>query len=160
MNDSVPPEQVGRVECAPTRDPAVRWFIFAGMLIGFAFWCLSDLRQPPEAWDMKHVNQAAAYLLNNWGPVLFFPLGAVAIATAVRHLARKLVADETGIGYGRTRIAWDRFTGLDASLLASKGILRLEYDGNKQLKLDSWRLRNFKPLVAYVEAKRPDLVKG
>ena len=160
MNDSVQPEQVGRVECPPTRDPAVRWFIFAAMLIGFASWCLTDLRPPPEAWDMKHVNQAAAYLLNNWGPAAFFPLGAVAVVMAVRHLARKLVADETGIGYGHTRIAWDRFTGLDASLLASKGILCLEYDGNKRLKLDSWKLRNFKPLVAHVEAKRRDLVTG
>lgn len=143
------------VECRAASDPAVRLFILTAMPLAFGIWCLTDLRKPPEAWDMAHINDAAAYLLNNWGPVVFFPLGFVGLYLAVRYVRRVLVADEEGIGYvGKDKILWEQVTKLDAADL-KREILVLE-TGQRALKLDGWKLRDFRDLVAFIEKHVPE----
>jgi len=154
MNDT-PQQQAARVECKPAKDPAVRWFIFAAMMIGVAAWCWSDRRAKPEAWDLKHINDVSAYLLNNWGPVVFVPVGLLAVFMAASQLRRGLVADDEGITYGRTVVPWREVTRLDATELKSKGILTVLHGDGQELKLDSWKLQNFKELVAFIEKKLP-----
>jgi len=161
MNESAEPATGDRVECAAAKDPAVRTFIFAAMLLGFGAWCLTDMRVRPETWDAKHINEIAAYLLNNWGPVLLIPGGMVVLARGILFLRRKLVATAKGIGYaGRETIAWSRVSRLDATELADKGLLRLEYGPDKPLTLDSWKLTNFKAMVAFIEAHVPPEAMG
>lgn len=146
-----------RVECPATRDPAVRLFIAAGILLGFGIWCLTDLRAVPEAWDLRHINDVGGYLLNNWGPFLFFPAGLLLLGWGIVFLHRVLVADDEGIGYrGKRKIAWDQVKRLDASELQSKRILTLEYGNDEQMKLDAWKLQNFRDLVSVVERNVPD----
>jgi hypothetical protein len=148
--------EVNRVECAATKDPAVRLFILAALLLGFAVWCFLDRRQPPAAWDLGHINEISSYLLNNWGPLLLAPLGIVALIWGVVFLRRVLVADEEGIGYrGKQKIAWSDVTRLDASQLESRHILYVEYGDGGRLKLDAWKLRSFRELVAVVERNVP-----
>jgi len=156
MNDN-PQQESATLECGPAKDPAVRWFIFAAMMIAMALWCWSDRRDPPEAWDAEHINQIGAYLLNNWGPVVFAPVGLIAVFAAVGHLRRTLVADESGITYGSEKMVWKEVTRLDATKLKSKGILTVIHGDGQTLKLDSWKLQNFQELVAFVEKKLPDV---
>jgi len=144
-----------RVECRATKDPAVRLFIIAAMLIGMGIWCLTDRRERPEAWDTKHINEVSGYLLNNWGPFLFLPGGLVAAYWAIRFLRRVLIADGEGVGYtGNDRIPWDRIEKIDATELA-KGFLRIEHGDGEVLTLDSWKLQNFRDLVALIETRVP-----
>lgn len=155
MNDAAEPAESQRVACPPTKDPAVRYFIFAAMAIGLAVWCFLDRTDKPSAWDMGHINEISNYLFNNWGPVVFAPLGLIAVFAAVRQLTRKLVADQEGITYGRQQIIWGDVKVIDAAKLQSKGILRLLCDGGRSLKLDSYNMKNFKALVAFIEKKLP-----
>jgi len=142
------------VECRAASDHAVRLFILAAMPLAFGIWCLTDLRDPPKAWDMPNINDAAAYLLNNWGPVVFFPVGLVLVYFAVRYIRRVMVADEEGIGYvGKDKILWEQVTRLDAADL-KKEIIVIEA-GQRALKLDGYKLRNFRDLVAFVEKNVP-----
>lgn len=147
------PASPTRVDCPPARDPAVRTFILAAMLVGFGLWCWSDRRETPTNWS--DFNKVAAYLMNNYGPFVLLPLGMFFAAKGIVMLRRRLVADAEGIGYvGRETIRWADVTAVDASQLASKGILWLEHKGGK-LTLDGWHLQNFKALVAFVEAHVP-----
>lgn len=156
MNESDESPQTDRVECTARKDPAVNLFIVAAMGIGFGIWCLTDMRPPPESWDLDHINEASAYLLNNWGPLLFMPIGLIALIWGILFLRRKLVATAEGIGYeGKQQVPWSRVTRLDASLLRSKNILKLHHGGAKPLTLDSWKLNNFKAMVAFVEQHVP-----
>ena len=126
MNDTSEQSQISKVECGPTTEPAVRWFIFAAMMIGFAIWCFSDRREPPKAWTLEHINDIATYVLNNFMPYLFAPLGLLALAMALIHLKSKLIADDEGIGYaGKQKHGWDQVKKLDVSELKDKGILYL-----------------------------------
>lgn len=163
MNDTSEQSQISTVECAPTTEPAVRWFIFAAMMIGFAVWCFSERHEypAPETWDLEHINEAAKYLLNTWGPVVFAPLGLLAVAMAVAHLRSRLIADDEGIGYaGKQKHTWDRVKKLDVSALKAKGILYLTLDDGSEMKLDSWKLQNFRDLVALIEKKVPGAASG
>jgi hypothetical protein len=149
------PARPSRVECRPATDPAIRLFVVAAMLIGFGIWCLTDRRQRPEAWDFEHINQVATYLLNNWGPFLLLPAGAVFLYFGVRFVRRVLVADEEGIGYSPAgKIRWDEVTALDATRLPD-GFLVLQAGQDRRLKLDSWKLKGFRELVAFVEQRVP-----
>lgn len=133
----------------------MRWFIFAGMAIALALWCWSDRRDRPAAWDFKHVNEWANYIFNNWGPVVLAPVGLIAVFAAVRQLTRKLQADDDGITYGQESLRWGEVRKIDAARLKSKGILVLRTADGGKLTLDSWKLANFKELVAFVEKKLP-----
>ncbi len=163
MNDTSDQNQISTVECAPTTEPAVRWFIFAAMMLGFAIYCWLDRGNypAPEAWDIDHINEAAKYLLNTWGPVVFAPLGFIALALAGLHLKSRLIADDEGIGYAcKRKHGWDQVKKLDVSELKNKGILYLTLDDGSEMKLDSWKLQNFRDLVALIEKKVPHAAAG
>jgi len=148
-----------RVECRAAKDPAVRLFIFAAMLIGIGFWFFLDAyvwkKYPAEG--IENINDAFTYYLNHIGGIAFPILGLIPLVWGMIFLRRRLIADEEGIGYaGGQKIPWSEIRALDSSKLASKGILYLKYDsGGKQgtLKLDSWKLQGFRELVALVESK-------
>jgi hypothetical protein len=157
MDDASAQPGAQRVEAPAAKDAAVRMFIVAFMLVGMGAWCLTDMRKPPEAWDAKHANQAGAYLLNNWGPVVFLPAGGLFGAWAVSMLRRVMVADAAGIGYaGKPQTPWADIARLDASRFEDKGMLDLYDKAGKRIRLDSWKLTNFKALVAFVEQHVPE----
>jgi len=133
-------------------------FIVAAMLLVMGLWCLYDAYvmknfQYPEDGN---VNGVAKYYFNHWGGFMFTIGGLIPLTMGLLFLRRHLVADGEGIDYpGQGKVAWKDVKRLDATDLADKGILRLEYGGDKPLVLDSWKLQNFKALVAFVEAHVP-----
>ena len=135
----------------------MRLFIGAAMLAGMAIWCLTDLRATPKDWSFDSINEIAGYLLNNWGPVVFFPAALLLALRAVMFLRRTLVADQEGIGYvGKDKLAWGDVRSVDTLRFDKKGVLALLYqrDGqDKRLVLDGWKLQNFKDLLKLVETK-------
>jgi hypothetical protein len=153
MNEATSSER--RVICPARRDTGVRLFIATAVLLGFGIYCFADWGNSkydaPEAWDMKHINQAARYVLTYFGPFVFVPAGLVVAGMGIASMTRKLVADDSGIAYGRTRLAWTDVTSLDASELPDKQILSLRYGEDQSLALDAYKLQNFKELVAFVE---------
>ena len=108
---------VNRVECTAARDPAVRLFILALMMLMFAAWCYVEAyvqkKYPyPDPWN---INAYANYALNHYGPFVFGPPGLVVLVHAIVFLRRRLIADEEGIGYaGKGKLRWDRVDCLDA----------------------------------------------
>lgn len=162
MAEQVQSEEVPTsVECPAAREPAVRLFIVAGMGIGFGIYCGVDhfIRKMYQYPDPYELNAYLKYLFNHYGTFVFTLAGIVALVWAVVFLRRKLVADEKTIGYvGKEQISWSAIRSLDASNLAGKGILRLDYEaggGQKTLKLCSWKLQNFRSLVSLLENKAP-----
>jgi len=148
------------VTCPAAKDPAVRTFIIAAMLLGIGIWCWMDAAsgryEPPEAWDLDHINKAAGYVFNHFTPWLAIPIGAFIAFRGFLALRRVLAADAEGMGYkGSDKLPWDKITALDASRLKSKGMLEVEYEGGEKLMLDSWKLQNFRELVGFVEAHSP-----
>ena len=144
--------------CPAAKDPAVRTFIMAAMLLGIGIWCWMDAANypPPKAWDLANINEAAGHVFNHYTPWLAIPIGAFMAFRGFLALRRVLAADAEGMGYkGSDKLPWDKITALDASQLKSKGILTVEYEGDKKLVLDSWKLQNFRDLVAFVEANSP-----
>ena len=143
-----------RVVCPAAKDPAIRLFIVAGMLMGFAVWCFRDgigLRRPTD-WGLSNINDVAKYVMNVYGPYVFFPFGLALLVWALLFLRRRLVADSETIGFqGGPRIPWSAVETLDATELKSKGVLYLEHGKGERLTLDSWKLQNFRELVILIE---------
>jgi len=161
MSEQTQPEAgPDRVVCPADKDPAVRIFIGAAMLIGFAFWCLAEKHQyaPPEAWTREHINAAAGYVLNHWGPWVFLPVAGVLIVYALLTLRRKIEADDKGISVnGGQPIPWSDFDGIDAALLPKKGILRLKRHNGEYVRLDRYKVKNFKALADLIEHRLGDV---
>ena len=156
MSEPTPSQAVpARVECPAAKDPAVRLFIVAAMLIGFGIWCFID--RGKYHWNPKgDLNEKFGYILNHGGAVVLPIAGLVPLVWGILFLRRRLVADEEGIGYaGKEKIPWSAVTGLDSSRLEAKGILYLQYGpgGRRRLVLDEWKLKNFRALVRLVESK-------
>ena len=150
------------ITCPAAKDPAVRTFIIAAMLIGLGIYCWIDAASgrypPPEAWnwDTETLNEAAGYILNHFTPWIALPVGALMALRGFLALRRVFAADAEGMGYkGKDKLPWDKITALDASRLKSKGILVVEYEGGAKLLLDSWKLRNFRELAGFIEAHSP-----
>lgn len=158
MNDA----QAEQVECPATKDTAVRLFIVAAMALGAGIYCLYDAivdKYPYKPFD-ENINDWANWAFNHYGPYVFIPVGLIFAAFAVRSLTRRLTADQEGIGYaGKDKIAWKDITALDASLLESKQILRLRHGQDKLLTLDAYKLKNFRDMVAFIEARVPEGAK-
>ncbi len=158
MNQTDEQPTGNQVKCQPSKDPAVRLFILAAMLIGFGIYCFVDAyildKYPYKPLD-EDLSAWCNWALNHFGAFVFTAMGLVPFIWGIAFLRKRLVADEEGIGYeGKQKIEWGRIEQLDASQLKAKGILYLHYDGRK-LKLDSWKLRNFRELVAWVENHVP-----
>lgn len=144
-----------RVECPAAKDPAVRLFILAAMLIGFGIWCFLDRGNYQWKPDGS-INEKFGYILNHGGAIALPIVGLVPLVWGILFLRRRLVADQDGIGYaGGEKIPWDSVTSLDSSKLQDKGILYLRYGegGRRRLVLDEWKLKNFRALVRLVESK-------
>jgi hypothetical protein len=159
MTQAIAQQTPERVECPAAKDPAVRRFILAGIIMGLGIWCFIDSYVWPTVSksELGEFNKMLKYYFNHIG-AFALTLGAlIPLIGGIRMLKSTLVADESGIGYvGSRQIPWSAVKHLDASNLADKGILRLQYDmgqGEQTLVLDSWKLQNFKPLVALVEQK-------
>ncbi len=160
MNDTQENPSNEPIVFAPTTEPAVRVFIMAAMLLGLGGWCWFDKVNyaPPQEWTSQYINEIANYIFNHWGPFLFVPLGAVFLAMGIGHLTKKLSADSEGLGYSCCdKVLWSNVTAIDASALKEKGKLTLTYDEGRQLVLDSYKLRNFRELVAFIEQHLPEL---
>ena len=164
MSEQVPDQQPpSRVECRATKDPSVRRFILAAILLGLGVYCFVDHyvlgKYPYPEKGASDINKYATYLLNHYGPFVFIPPGIVLAVWGVLMLGRRLVADQEGIGYvGKQKVPWTSVRSLDTTKLADKGILGLRYDADgadRTLVLDSWKLQNFRELVKLVEQKVP-----
>jgi hypothetical protein len=162
MTEAANSQQVpSRVECPAKKDPSVRWFIMAGMLLVFGVYCFIDhfIRGKYPYADPSDLNAYLKYVFNHYGAIVFTAVGVVLLVVAIVTLRRRLLADQEGIGYaGKEKIPWSAFTKIDSADLADKGILRLTYAAGgktETLVLDSWKLQNFRDLVALVESKIP-----
>ncbi|MCD6303715.1 MAG: hypothetical protein J7M21_01990, partial [Planctomycetes bacterium] len=128
MNETAEKPAARRVESPAAKDPAVRMFIFAAMLLLFGTWCFLDAfvrgKYPyPANGD---VSDLAGYYFNHVGGIVLPLVGLVPLAWGIVFLKRRMIADEVGLGYARGRkIPWSDVTRLDAADLADKGILRL-----------------------------------
>jgi hypothetical protein len=150
--DTTVPRQV---ECPARREPHVKNVILAVAVLGLAAWCYTDRREAPADWSLQNINKVAAYVMNNWGPFVLAPLGALILIRAGLGLRKILIADDKGIGFaGRAAIPWEQVQSLDARRLQSKGIVVLRTAG-RTLKLDSYYLHNFRDLVAIAERQVP-----
>lgn len=165
MTDEANSQEIpASVECPAAKDPAVRMFILAAMMIGIGVWCLLDMHNYPYKSISEDVNVFLRYAFNHYSPIVLLPLGLLAGLKAAMGLRRRLVADGEGIGYvGKQKISWSAVKSLDSAKLASKGILNITYDtgaGERTLVLDSWKLQNFRDLVRLVESKLPPDAPG
>ncbi len=162
MNDTEQQDTSGRVECGANKEPAVRLFIVGALAIGFALWMVYDhfikgRYQYPNPYEL---NKFLSWAFNHYGPFVFIPVGLIFVALGVVAVRRLLVADGKGIGYqGKTKCAWGSITGVDASKLKDKGILTLQIGDDDKLVLDSRKLKGFKDLIAFVEARLPEGVE-
>lgn len=148
--NSTTPSQVA---CPPSREPAVKWFIVAVMLIGLGVWCWTvrgDYPKPAN-WD---INKTPMFVIHNYGPFIMVPAGILLAAFAIRFLTRTLTADAEGIGYPDQKIAWGDVKELDATKLA-KGYLFIRYGDGRTLTLDSYKLQNFHDLVKLIDQHVP-----
>jgi len=158
MSETTDLPQLEQIECPPARDPAVRLFIMAAMLLVLGLWCFYDAYIKgayPYPAD-GDVNKLAKFYFNHVGGIALPLAGLVPLVMGLRFLKRILVADAETIRVpGTPAVAWKDVKRLDATDLPGKGILRLEYGKDKPMVLDSWKLQNFKKLVAFVENHVP-----
>jgi hypothetical protein len=159
MSDNVTGTTTGLVRAGPATDPAVRCLIWAAMLIGFGVWCWMDLSKFPYASPSKDINAFSKWATNHVGAVLP-PLALWPLAGAIRHLRRRLAADDAGLEVDGRRIQWDDVAQLDASRFQSKGLLTLRLKDQSDLVLDAWHYRRdeFKQVVRVLEQKVPLVV--
>ena len=159
-DDAPPQTDDEEVRCRARKDPAVRLFIFAGMLLGLGLWFLYDgyvAKKYPHKPFSENINQWFTWAINCIGPFILIPVGLVFLVWGIVILRRVLVADADGIGYvGKQKLAWSDVGSVDASQLKAKQILILEYGDAGRMKLDSWKLDNYQKLVALIEQHVPD----
>lgn len=154
MNDTAEHPRATQVVCPVARDLVVRPLILAAALIGFGIWCAFD-QQEYATFD-ENMNTWLTWAMNFYGQFIFTALGLIPLYFAVRAMRRKVIADETGVGFlGREKVAWAGVTGLDASELKDKQILYLLHGQGQRYALDGFDLRNFAELVAFVEDHVP-----
>jgi len=152
MSDAATPS-TNRVECPADKDSAVRLFIGAGMCLAFSIWCILEMHKypPPEAWNMKHINEAAGHAMNNYGPWVMIPVFLFLAGWAIKALRRKITADDQGMTVNGKPYAWSEFSGIDASLLADKGLLALKRADGEDVTLRRYHYKNFKALGELIE---------
>jgi len=155
MNDITQGSTATQVTCPPAWDLLLRPAILAVALLSFGVWCMTDQR-PAETFSIENINPWGSWAMNFYGQFLFTALGLTAAFFTVRILRRKLIADSQGVGFvGKDKVLWSDVTGLDASELKEKQILYLLRGSGEKYALDGFNLRNFRDLVAFVEAHVP-----
>ena len=155
MSETAAGRPVTRVECPGSKDLFVRRLIVTALVVGGGVLILADPSVNGHEWKAGDVNNNGYFLYNYYLPYVLLAMGLVLLVRALFDHNRRLLADEKGIGYaGKEQIAWGQITRIDATLLASKGLLTLHYtagQGESALKLDSYNFRNFRDVVALVE---------
>jgi len=154
----IPNEAPASVESPAAKDPAVRIFILAAMLVAFGIWAMMDLSTGKFHYvdPGEDINAFGKWAFNAFGAYICTPVGVVIAVLGLRFLKGVLVADGEGIGWkGKTKRPWAQVATLDATQLRDKGILVVHFKDGARIKLDSWKLQNFKKLVAVVEANVP-----
>ena len=83
MNENSQEPQPTHIECSPTKDPAVRWFIFAAMMLGFGLYTIWDhyVKGNYPRPDPYSFNDYLSYLFNHYIPYVLIPLGLLAVGT-------------------------------------------------------------------------------
>ncbi len=148
-----------RVECPASRDPALRRFIVAAILLALGLWCIYDVVTGKYQYvdPGVDINAFLKWAFNTFAPIILIPLGLYLVISTWLMLRRVLVADNEGLGYvGKPKIRWDDVERVDASRLQSKGYLYIHHGTDEELTLDSWKLKNFRALVTLIEDKVPD----
>ena len=156
MTDAPSKPAADRIECKPTKDPVVRLFILAAMFIGFAAYCYLTRVTKPTKTITEDLNGYMSWAMGEYFPYILTPPGVLVAILAFRASKKRLVADAQGIGYvGGQTIAWSAITAVDAARLQAKGLLYIHYGQGKKLCLCDWKLTDFKPMVAFLEAHLP-----
>jgi len=161
MTEVPKPTTPRQAEFPASKEPAVRWFIIGLVLVAMGGWCLVDAyvfdKYPaPAQGEEDYTNKFMKYLFNHWGPVLFVPLGLVCFAVGGRAMRQVLIVDAAGVGYaGKAKHRWEQVKELDRSKLDDKGLLVLHFDDGESLTLDSWKLKYFRELLEFLEARCP-----
>jgi len=151
-SQSVPQEGPPRVECPSAGEPYIRLFIIAGVAVVLGLWCFLDRHSYPAPPD----GEPLGYYVNHYALYVLTPLGVLLALWGLRVRKRVLIADDNGIGYvGKGSVPWSQVTGLNAAQLEEKQLLRLRLASGDSIKLDGWKLKNFKELVAFLERKLP-----
>jgi hypothetical protein len=145
-----------RVECPPNNDPGVRLFIAAGLLLAMGIYCVIDIARGAYGYvsPSEDINAFGKWAFNFGGQFAFSIPGLVLLVWGVMFFRRKCVADAEGIHYAyfsSQPILWSEIERIDASQLRGKGLLKVHATEGRNITLDSWKLKNFKPLVAFVE---------
>ena len=154
MTDTSGQTTPDRLECMPTKDPIVRLFILAAMLIGFGLYCY--MTRTPYKPAGEDLNAFLSWVMGEYGPFVCIPPGVLVAMAAFLAARKRLVLDARGIGYaGQEQIAWAAITAVDASRLQAKGLLFIHHAQGKTLRLCDWKLTDFKPMVAFLEAHLP-----
>jgi len=126
------------------------------MGVGIGVWCFLDRGNYPYAPFDKDINKWSGWAFNHGMAIIGPVIGLIVFAWVIMFLRRKLVADAEGIGYvGRKKIPWSAVDELDAAELKDKGILYLRHSDGKTMKLDGWKLTDFRELVALAEKNVP-----
>jgi hypothetical protein len=145
-----------QIVCPTRRDSVLRLVIIGVVLLGFGIWCMIDLGKYPHKPFSEDINAWGKWATNFYGSFVCPILGAAMLIWAFLALRRKLVADEQGIGYaGKEKIPWSDVTGLDTSDLQDRQILYLQHGQGQKLKLDGYKLQDFKELLAFLESRVP-----
>ena len=154
MSDAPINKNIQLVECPADKDPAVRVFIGAAMCLGGAAYChlTPPDTQPEGPFSMDKINHFAEWYLFFYGRWVFGALGIVLAILGARILRRQITADAEGMTVNRKRrYAWREFTGIDATLLATKGQLTLQRGAGEGVVLRRYQYKNFKALVELIE---------
>ena len=144
--------QITEVICPATKEPSIRVFIMALMLLGFAIYCFIDQAKYPYPTEFALNNDTVGYVLNHWSPYVFIPTGVVLAGWGVVLLRRRVQAGEKGIGHiGGEMIPWHDVMSIDATRLKSKGLIHIDTIKGRRLTLDSWKIQDFRQLLEVIE---------
>ncbi len=150
-----------RVECPPAKDPGVRLLIAAGLLLAMGIYCIIDIARGEYGYvhPSENLNKFGSWLFNFAGQFVFTIPGLIAMVWAYLYFKhRTCVADEQGLHYAyfkKEPVAWSEIEKIDASKLKADRILVVHAKDGREVKLDSWKLENFKALVVFIEQHVP-----
>lgn len=150
----------GSIECEPNKDPGVRLLIAAGLLLGMGIYCIIDVARGEYVYasPSEDINTFGKWAINFVGQFVLTIPGVVLVVWGILFFRRTCKADENGLHYAyfsKTPVAWEDIEKIDATELKGKGILTLEVKDGRKVKLDSWKIDNFKPLVVFIEQHVP-----